>query len=385
MSQIISGAKIVTPDQVLSGHSLEISNGLISRIIPDNQLDKGETNRTALEGLTLFPGFIDLHIHGASGVDVMDGSEEAIDRISKYLLTRGVTSWLPTLVPSTTEQYARTVDVLERYATGWADTAGARLVGMHYEGPFVNSAMCGALKAEHFRTYSSPRDLDGIVVPKGFRKMITVAPEIVGGVDLIRSLKSDGWVVSIGHTSASMDILEDARLAGAVHVTHLPNAMSPLHHREPGPIGWALVEDRVSCDFVADGKHSSSAMLQIIVRCKPADKLMLISDAIAPTGLGDGSYNVWGEKIAVKDGVTSNRAGKIAGSVISLPDAIKNMIKLGVSQRDVSLMVSTNPARLLGLTEFGAIKENCVADLVALDDNYNVRATFLYGKTVFRD
>jgi N-acetylglucosamine-6-phosphate deacetylase len=244
----------------------------------------------------------------------------------------------------------------------------------------VNSAQCGALHVEHFKTYSRPEDLDSLPAGSEMARMITLAPEIDGGVELVRELKRRGWVISIGHTRASLELLDEAFAAGARHMTHFMNAMSPLHHRTPGPIAWGLSRDDVTCDMIADGIHLDPFMLQLLVKIKGVRRLALISDAIAAAGKGDGDYQIWGETISVKNGRTSNASGSIAGSVISMLDAVRVMRSLGVPYVDLAQMASTNPARLLGLNhECGSIAVGRRADLVALDSNGQVRLTIVNG------
>ena len=215
--------------------------------------------------------------------------------------------------------------------------------------------------------------------------MITLAPEVEGGLDLVRVLNERGWIVSIGHTRANAEVLDAAFEAGARHMTHFMNAMTPLHHRSPGPVGWGLLRDDVSCDVIADGIHLDPLMLKLLLKVKGARGLSLISDAIAAAGKGDGDYQIWGETISVKNGRTSNAAGSIAGSVITMLDAVRMMLSLGVSEVDAALMASTNPARLLGISdESGSIEEGKRADLVALDEDGNVRLTIVGGSVVFQ-
>ncbi len=210
--------------------------------------------------------------------------------------------------------------------------------------------------------------------------MMTLAPEIAGGIELIEELKRRGWIASIGHTRATVDMLNQALQAGARHMTHFMNAMTPLHHRAPGPVGWGLINDDVTCDVIADGVHLDPAILELILRSKTADRISLISDAIAPTGLGDGEYHLWDETISVKNGRTQNAHGSIAGSVITMLDAVRLMLSLGVSESAVARMASLNPARLLGIENVcGSIEEGKRADLVAIDQKGDVKLTIIGG------
>jgi N-acetylglucosamine-6-phosphate deacetylase len=215
--------------------------------------------------------------------------------------------------------------------------------------------------------------------------MTTMAPEIEGGVDLVRALRERGWVISIGHTRADVSVLDSAFLAGAHHMTHFMNAMPQLHHRDPGPIGWGLNRNDVTCDIIADGIHLEPYVLKLLFNIKGARGLNLISDSIAAAGKGDGDFQIWGETIAVKNGRTSNKHGSIAGSVITMLDAVRLMHSLGVSHVDVAQMASANPARLLGIDgECGSIEEGKRADLVAIDEQGQVKLTIVGGEVAFR-
>ncbi len=396
MHTLLRNGRIVLPDSVLEPGAILISHGKISQIIASSSLDSVVADSVIdLDHATIFPGFIDLHIHGAVGVDVNSADAAGLLRVAEFLASKGVTAWLPTLVPGPTEQYERAIAAIEEAVaqTSVCDSDArdthrlksvprARILGVHYEGPFVSSEQCGALHREHFRTFKNVADLDSLptINREGAVHMITVAPEIEGGIELIRELRQRGWVVSIGHTRATPEILNQAREAGAQHMTHFMNAMSPLHHRAPGPVGWGLLNDYVSLDVIADGIHLDPMMLKVLLRCVTPSRLALISDAIAATGLGDGDYEIWGEQITVQDGRTRNARGSIAGSVITMLDAVKMMVSLGVSEIAVARMASLNPARLLGIDQdCGSIEEGKRADLVALDDRGNIELTVTHG------
>ena len=373
-SLVLNNARVVLPDRVIENGSVSIESGRITSISESISAPGMD-----LTGLILMPGFIDVHIHGSVGIDVMDASADQLTEISGYLATQGVTGWVPTFVPAADENYASAVNAISGAAQS---STGARVLGVHYEGPFVNSAQCGALHTEYFKTYSGPADIDDLPVPDGVR-MITLAPEIDGGVDLIRELKSRGWVISIGHTRASLDVLDRACEAGARHMTHFMNAMAPLHHRAPGPIAWGLAHDDVTCDVIADGIHLDPFMLRLLMKVKSG--ISLISDAIAAAGKGDGDYQIWGETIAVKNGRTSNAAGSIAGSVITMLDAVRLMRSLDISWVELAKIASLNPARLLGIdSECGSIEVGKRADLVALNDAGEVQLTSINGRVAFR-
>lgn len=386
---LLRNARVVLHGGVAERADIHVKRGRIARII---QAEEEETSAVSssdidLDGLTLFPGFIDVHIHGAVGVDVMDATAEDLQRVATFLARHGVTAWLPTLVPAPAEDYRRAVESIARLMRAQDDSpATARAVGLHYEGPFVNERQCGALRTAFFRGFRDVSDLDSLPVldADDAAHMITLAPEIEGGVELIRQLKHRGWVVSIGHTRATVEVLELAREAGARHMTHFLNAMSPLHQRTPGPVGWGLMQDDVTVDLIADGVHSDPLMLRLVLRCKTSELVALISDAVAPAGLGDGEYKVWGETIAVREGRTSNERGSIAGSVITMLDAVRNVRALGLSETDIARVASHNAARLLGIeNDYGSIEEGKRADLAAMDSDGRVRLTLVGGRVAF--
>ena len=385
MNLLLQDARIVLPDRVVEHADLFIDDSRIVSISESSSNEPLAANATVnLRGLTLFPGFIDLHIHGAVGVDTMTAAAADLRKVSKFLATQGVTAWLPTLVPAPATDYERATQAITE-ATSF--TGGARILGVHYEGPFVNSAQCGALRSQFFRSYSSANDLNDLPLPgDSAKKMITVAPEIDGGIALIKELHRRGWIVSIGHTRASLELLDEALAAGARHLTHFMNAMPPLHHRSPGPVGWGLSRDEVSCDFIADGIHLDREVMGMLLKLKSAERLTLISDAIAAAGLSDGSYKIWGETITVKDGRTANERGAIAGSVITMLDAVRMMLSLGSSETDVATMAAASPAKLLRMDdECGSIAVGKRADLVALDADRNVTLTMIAGEIVKRE
>ncbi len=373
-SLLLKNANVVLPDREVTGGSVLIEEGRIVSLDADSG---GEV--LDLAGATLLPGFIDVHIHGAVGVDVMDATASDLREVSEYLASQGVTSWVPTFVPASDENYANAIAAI---AEAMSFAGGAHVLGVHYEGPFVNTAQCGALHTEYFKTYASAADLDSLPLPSSGVRMITLAPEVTGGIELIRELRARGWVISIGHTRADVKLLDAACDAGAHHMTHFMNAMAPLHHRSPGPIAWGLSRDDVTFDCIADGVHLDPFMLRLLLKVKGVGGISLISDAIAAAGKGDGDYRIWGETISVKNGRTANASGSIAGSVINMLDAVRLLHSLGVSYGDLARMASLNPARLLGLDNVcGSIEPGKRADLVALDNDNNPVLTIISGKT----
>lgn len=279
---LLTNARVVLPDRVLERGSVLIEAGRIVRILPGSNHDNDlSLSCQDIAGASLFPGFIDLHIHGAVGVDTVEATVAELERVSQFLSAQGVTAWLPTLVPASLDQYARSIstiaELMNAQRNDWdrgrpartdvnlnstsSDPAvvdselperagrprsqydgafpGARVLGVHYEGPFVSREQCGALHGEHFRTFSGAADLDCLATlsESDAIHLMTMAPEISGGIDLIRELVKRDWIVSLGHTRAQTEVLDQAGAAGARHMTHFMNAMAPLHHRSP--VQWA--------------------------------------------------------------------------------------------------------------------------------------------------
>jgi len=335
--------------------------------------------------LLIFPGFIDVHNHGAVGIDVNDADVEGLLRVAAFLARVGVTAWMPTLVPDSDENYLRVVEALDEVMVRQAGQPVAQAVGVHYEGVFANTSMCGALRSEYFKAWHSSEERTtpsaqsgghpsfvrrgAVELPqlKSGVHMTTLAPEIEGGIELIETLVAEGWIVSIGHTKADAETLDRAFAAGARHMTHFFNAMTGIHHREVGVAGWGLANQDVTFDIIADGVHVDPRMLAMACRAKTPNKVSLISDSVAPTGLGDGDYELWDETISVIDRRTQNQRGSIAGSVSTMLDGVRMMETLGFSDSEIAQMASANPARLLGLDDRGTIRPGKRADLVALD------------------
>jgi len=388
---LLRNVRIVLTDGTTEPASVLIEGRRITRVVDSTEVPPASSQVVDLTGLTLFPGFIDIHIHGAAGVDTMDTTADGLHKIAVFLRNNGVTAWVPTLVPASPEGYERAIRAISEVIDDQKSHLPfpeARVLGVHYEGPFVNDEQCGALHREHFRTFKQISDVDSLpTLPHSEAiHMTTLAPEIEGGIALINELTRRSWIVSIGHTRATVDILDQAFAEGARHMTHFMNAMTPLHHRAPGPIGWGLMNDQVTCDLIADGIHLDQSILKLILRNKTSKRVSLISDAIAATGLGDGEYQIWGETIVVKNNRTRNSHGSIAGSVITIIDALRMMLSLGSSESEVAQMAALNPARLLKLDhDCGSIEAGKRADLVALDEKRQVRLTIIGGQIAFQD
>ncbi len=371
-----SDSRIAGPDHGDS-FEIEIENGLISTI---ESVDRAAASDCV--GIVLFGGFIDVHCHGAVGVDVNTANAEELIRVGEFLASKGVTAWLPTLVPDSDENYRRVIKAVDELMVRQSELPIAQALGVHYEGVFASEQMCGALRPQYFKKFTGteidelPRLTNGI-------HMMTLAPEVEGGVDLTAELVRRGWIVSIGHTKADTAILDAAYAAGARHMTHFFNAMTGIHHRELGVAGWGLSNSGVTFDIIADGVHVHRKILESVCRSKSPDKVSLISDSVAPTGLCDGEFELWGETIRVTDGRTQNERGRIAGSVCSMHDCVMMMRSLGFTDAEIGSMSSGNPALLLGVgSTMGSVEVGKRADLVALNKNGDIKIVMVGGMIV---
>lgn len=365
--------------------SILINNGIIAQTSSENKLF-GADEVFDLSDQTIFAGFIDIHNHGAVGIDVNTATADELRKVGRFLASEGVTAWLPTLVPDSDEVYAKVSAAIEEVMETQNEEPIAQIVGVHYEGVFANEKMCGALRPQFFKTFKNGDEVQKLPRLRKGVHLTTLAPEVENGIELIKELIAQGWIVAVGHTKADAATLDRAFEAGAKHLTHFFNAMSGLHHREVGVVGWALTKHEATFDIIADGVHVHPQILKFGAASKGADKVSLISDSVAPTGLGDGEFELWGEKISVFNGMTRNERGSIAGSVITMLDAVNRMRTLEFSDADVSQMASANPAKLLGIeATHGTIETGKRADLVALDANGKVNLVVIGGRIFSRE
>ena len=402
MAQLILHNARVVRERGIDRGGVLVRDGLIAQIFAYDQKPAGMSASESIDlgGAYLAPGLIDIHIHGSAGVDVQAADESGLAKLSAFLLSEGVTGYFATFVPTDERGYEDAIASISSYVEKQDDenqsNHAARILGIHFEGPFVSEHRCGALQRRHFRSYDGdPRSIE--VFAGGSRdnskstlaRLMTLAPEIQGGLDLTRELNRHAVRVFIGHSQADPDVLHQAARGGALHITHFPNALEPLHHRQPGAVAWGLVQNDVTLDCIADLHHVHPLMLRLMYQSKGADGMALISDAIMPAGLGDGKFAVWGETIAVRNGRTSLARdagqGTIAGSVITMRQALKNIIGLGVPIHEAVRMATLVPARVAGIeSEYGSIEKGRRADLVAFDDDLRVRLASVQGKVIGR-
>jgi N-acetylglucosamine-6-phosphate deacetylase len=330
------------------------------------EADDGEAG-----GPIVAPGFIDLHVHGWGGHDAM-GGRAALDGMSRALLRHGVTSFLPTAVTAPMTGLAAFADAVRAWLPA-APGDGSEPLGFNLEGPFLAAARKGAHNPAFLCAPADVRPDDLAPLLDGLR-VITIAPELPGALDLITRLGNRGVVCSLGHSAATLDETRAGYAAGARSTTHLFNAMSGIDHHHPGLAVAALADDRAFAELIADGHHVHPSLWPLIRRAKPADRLLLVSDALSLAGTGDGRGTIGGLEIEVRgDRCTLVAGGALAGSVIALDAAVRNLVGEGVPLPAAVAAASANPAALLGLDDRGQIEVGRRADLVELDDALRVR------------
>ena len=329
----------------------------------------------------LLPGLFDSHIHGALGHDTMDASPEAIDAIGRYLLAQGTTAWMPTTVTASPEAIQQALRNLEHYVPA-ADAA--RAIGCFVEGPYLTVEHRGAHPTEYLRELSSVEFAE--LLASGPMKALAVAPEKPGALSFIRQAVQQGVHISLAHSSASYEAAAAAIESGADAAVHTYCGMSPMHHRSPNLLGAALTRDDVYAELIADGIHVSKPAMDILLRCKPADKVILVSDAIAASGLADGDYVLGVEAVHVKDGIPRTESGSLAGSTTTLLAEVRRLIcELGREPLAVVHMASLNPSRRFGLEqEIGSIRYGKRADFLVVDRAYGLQAVWKDGRPVIQ-
>lgn len=312
-------------------------------------------------GKRLFPGLIDIHSHGCIGVDTMEAHSLEMAEMCRFMKKNGVTTWLPTTMTVDMSDIEKTTG--QKIPDIGED--GCDIVGFHMEGPYINKKYKGAQNEAHIKNPS----VEEFKRLKGVR-MVTVAPELEGAEELIRYCAENGIVVSLGHTDCDFDYADAAFKAGAKCLTHTFNAMPPMLHRAPGPIGAALVNDGYA-QVICDGQHIHRAAIMALYRMFGADRMVLISDSMHATGLGDGKYVFGGLDITVKDGFARTENGVLAGSTTTLMGCVKKAIEFGIPAEDAFKMASQTPGRLMGLKK-GKIEVGYDSQFIVVDDNYEL-------------
>lgn len=353
-----------------------VEGGRIAEVIGEPR--DGSLPERVIDVVVVAPGLIDLQVNGGFGVEVGE-DPEAIRCLAERLPATGVTAFLPTVITASAAHYER---VFAAFAAS-RDATGARPLGLHLEGPFLSPLRAGAHRRELIEA-ADHRLFETLLMGDGLRLM-TLAPEREGAHERIRRLRERSVLISLGHTDASYEEFVSGIDAGAAMATHLFNAMSRFTHRAPGAIGAGLVDDRATVGLIADGVHSHPASVRLAVAAKGAERIALVTDMMPAAGMPPGQYELGGQPVTV-DGSSAKLAdGKLAGSVVTLDQAIRNVVRwTGATPAEAIRMASEVPARLLGLAEMGRIAAGGVADLVLLDGELNVEATIVGGRMIYR-
>lgn len=330
----------------------------------------------------VMPGLIDMHVHGGAGSDVMEDTEESLNNISAHLSRYGVTGWLATTYS------APVVDMADvGAAAAWllgAKDIGAELLGVYHEGPFIAKKMRG-IHPEGFLLKPDPSKAEELIAPAAV-SIISIAPELEGALKIVDLVKERNIICAIGHTDASYEQTKEAVQRGASHITHCFNSMSGFDYQNPGSLGLALTADEVSCELIADLIHVHPAAISLLIKTKTPARIALISDAISACGQADGVYEIAGQHVRVKKGEARLEDGSLAGSVLTLNIALKNLVqKVGVSLLDAVEMASTTPAKILAVDSVrGKIAEGYEANLTILDKDFNPLYTIVGGNIVYQ-
>jgi N-acetylglucosamine-6-phosphate deacetylase len=381
MKTVIINGTILTPDEEISGHHLVIEDELIVGIEPARPVDP-EFNTLDARGFYVTPGLIDIHMHGTHGFDTMDATPEAILAMGRFIAKSGVTSYLPTTVTASAE--ATLLAILNVESTP-RPRDGAQHLGIHLEGPYLNQAYCGAQPVQFLRA-ADPNEYQLWLENKVVR-MITVASEVPGIPELIRAGQPAGIEFALGHSAATYEQALAAAELGARQATHIFNGMPALNHRSPGVLGAVLSDERVRAQLIVDGIHVHPAIVKLVVRAKGVDGTILITDAIRATGMPDGDYTLGDNTVHVNAGIARTDAGGLAGSTLTLDQALRNTMEFtGLSLRESLPMATRVPAAALGLQgRRGLIAPDCAADIIFLDETYAVRMSMVSGQVVYCD
>jgi N-acetylglucosamine-6-phosphate deacetylase len=323
------------------------------------------------------PGFIDMHVHGCMGFDVIDGRSESLVKMAKFLATHGVTSFLPTTVSTTQKRIINAMENVQEVQ----NENNFNVLGLYLEGPYLNIEKVGAQNPMYIKDPKLEELMEFLDIVGKTMKVVALAPEKVNALPTIKELKRRGIIVSVAHSNASYQEMLMGIEAGISHVTHVFNAMRGFHHREIGVVGAALLHKELTTELIADCIHVHPSAIRILLKMKGYDKVILVSDAISATGLPDGEYDLGGLEIVVEDGISALRSGILAGSTLTLENAIKNMVEqIKIPISDVIKMVTLNPAKVLNLQNKGEIKPGRDADITIMDRNFKVQSVMIRGE-----
>jgi N-acetylglucosamine-6-phosphate deacetylase len=382
----IFSRRALTPQQEIADAVVLIDGDKIAAVGRKDEVTvPASARRHDKRDFSVVPGFTDVHIHGAAGHDVMESSPEALAAITTSVAARGTTSLVATTVTASEETTAKAAEAvagwMQREARkGVQRVPSAEILGVHFEGPFISRARRGVHPEQWIAEPSIPHFRRLLTAANGAARILTLAPELPGAPELIGEARRAGVVVSLGHTDASYAEAMAAIAGGARHAAHVFNAMRPFGHRETGVLGAILTSAGVTAELIADGVHVDDAAIRILLAAKGPQDVVLVSDGMAATGMPDGRYRLGTFEVSVAGGIARNSDGKLAGSTLTLDRALRHMTGLGLSLREILPMLTSNPARLLGLERRkGSLAAGADADLVLLDDQLQVAGVVTRG------
>lgn len=382
---LLKNAKIVLEDRVIEGDILT-ADGIIRDIIEKGSSVKPEVleveNSIDLDGKYVVPGFIDVHIHGSNGADAMDGTAEALKTISSYVATKGTTKFLATTLTSSKEELINVLKIAAELQNKEID--GATIFGVHMEGPYFDIEYKGAQNEKYMKPATEKEIKEYLDVKPGLVKLMSLSPHTEESIRTVKFLRENGVIVSVGHSAAKFNDVMKAIEAGLSHSTHTFNGMRGINHREPGVAGAALISDKVNAEVIFDKVHIHPEIVRLMLKAKGTDKVVCITDAMAATGLPNGDYKLGELDVYVKDGQARLKSNdSLAGSVLTLDKAFRNVIELGYPIYEAVKVTSTNAAKEFGLNA-GVIEIGKEADFAILDNSYNVDMTIVNGNIKYQ-
>ncbi|GAA3401029.1 N-acetylglucosamine-6-phosphate deacetylase [Paenibacillus hodogayensis] len=374
-------AKLYTGQRVIAGGRMIVTEEGTIRAVGDELLPVPAHARVRdCEGTTMLPGFIDVHVHGGNGFSMMDGTFESLDGMSRYHAGHGTTAFLAT---TTTASEERIVQALRNAAAHIGKTSGAELAGIHLEGPYLDEKRRGAQDREHLKLPTAAEIEEWCAAADGHIRLVTIAPEIEGGMAAVSQLAGKRITVSAGHSNATYEQIEAAMRAGVSHTTHHFNGMSPLHHREPGLAGAGLLLGGLTTELICDGIHVHPAAVKLMFEMKNPEKICLITDAVGPAGLPDGEY---GEVVVASGQITLKHGSSLAGSSLTMLQALKNALRFtGYPLEKLLPSLTSVPARQARLDrQRGTLAPGKQADFLLLTPGLELLSTYVKGKEVYR-
>jgi len=380
---LIHAGRALTPTTEINDAGILIRDDAIEAIGPRSGMTlPAGAQEIVATGKTAIPGFVDVHIHGAGGHDVMEGTSAALRSITRKVWEYGTTSLVATTVTASTDQTLRAVEGIAGYIAQQHETEEPRaeILGIHFEGPFISKKRRGVHPAEWIQQPSAETLSRFLKAGAGNARILTIAPEVLGAAQCIDAARDAGLVVSMGHTDATYEQAREAVARGAQSATHVYNAMRPFSHRDPGVIGAVLTSPEVNAELIADGVHVEEAAMKLLLLAKGAAHVTLVSDGLSATGMPDGKYTFGGFEVTVSGGVCRNAEGTLAGSTLTLDRALRNIVALGVLLPDAVRMLTLNPASLLGI-EFkkGSLRVGADADILLLDEGLHLAGVWARG------